>query len=365
MKICVNTDKPYEIKMDKGLLYKIGAEVEKLKKACKVCIVTDNIVHPLYTPPLERSLIQSGFDVFKAVFSNGEEVKSMNNFKALLEYLVSQNFDKGDLLIALGGGTVGDLTGFAASVYHRGMDFVQVPTTLLASVDSSVGGKTAINLNQGKNLVGSFWQPLGVFIDPLCFETLKEKDMLNGIAETVKAGIIADEVLFHLLATTRRKELASILEKAIKRAIIVKADIVSGDEKEEFNRQLLNLGHTLAHSLEKLSGFEIAHGLAVALGILVISKAAHSMGWCEEDLSIILSDFYRHYGFDFSPIIGKYSPAELAEAAQQDKKKKGNQITLSIPVGLGKCILKTVPLNLLENIFEEGFRGLGGQANGK
>ena len=252
MIINVNTSKAYEIEIKKHLLDETGPRISRLFRPAKCCIITDENVHRLYTGKVEKSLKAAGFEVHKIVFSPGESTKNMNNLFRILRYLASEGFTSSDFIIALGGGVIGDLTGFAAAIYMRGISYIQMPTSLLAMVDSSVGGKTAINLPEGKNLAGAFWQPEAVYMDTACLETLSKSQLQCGIIEMIKAAVILDPSLFELFNTHKPQELGSFIEDAIIKSVGIKKRIVETDENEKGIRRVLNLGHTIGHSVEKL-----------------------------------------------------------------------------------------------------------------
>lgn len=363
--LTVNTSKKYDVLMEHGLLKNAGEHIceaiGKSGEGCKICIITDTVVNELYAGKehvLWTSLESSGFEVHKYVFAGGEDNKNMSTVTDLLEYLADQNFTRSDLLLALGGGITGDITGFAAAVYLRGIEFIQIPTTLLAAVDSSVGGKTGVNLSSGKNLAGAFHQPSLVLFDPDVLVTLSETLKLDGIAEAIKTGIIADSDMISLikrsaaaLTNTALLEDSDFLIKLASMAIEVKKAIVEKDEKENDKRALLNLGHTVAHAIEKCSEYSISHGHAVAMGMATIAIAAEKNGWCSAGCS--QSVLKALESFDF-PLDCPFSAEELTSAALHDKKRKGDEITLVVPEAIGSCTLRKIPVEDLEKIFEAG-----------
>ena len=381
IKITVNASRKYDVLMERGSLAKageyicraIGSETAGQPNASgrKLCIITDANVDKLYGQPeqaLWRSLESVGFDVTKFVFPGGEDHKNMSTITDILDYLADQSFTRSDMLLALGGGITGDITGFAAASYLRGIEFIQVPTSLLAVVDSSVGGKTGVNLSSGKNLAGAFHQPSLVLFDPDVLDTLSDELKLDGLAETIKAGIIADPEMFSIIgrsaAGTHISKDSGILDdtdlltKLASMAVEVKRAIVEEDERESGKRALLNLGHTVAHAIEKCSDYDISHGHAVAMGMAIISAAAEEMGWCEDILSgetchSRITDILIKFGF---PMTCPYSAKELASAALHDKKRRGGEITLVIPKTIGECELKKIPVDELEKVFEAGLK---------
>ena len=293
IKIHVAASRQYDVILNKGILSMTGMYVKdalglqddpitgKLKNK-KICIVTDETVDPLYgreNQTLWRSLTLTGFEVHKYVFPGGEDSKNMETIEELLEFLAAKRFTRTDVLLALGGGIVGDVTGFAAATYLRGIEFIQVPTTLLAIVDSSVGGKTGVNLKAGKNLAGAFWQPSLVLFDSEFLDTLSYDIKLDGIAEAIKAGIIAEPLILDSIKMKRTLDDPDFLMNLASLAIEVKRKVVEEDERDNGSRQLLNLGHTLAHAIEKCSRYKISHGHAVAMGMKIVAIASDRLGW--------------------------------------------------------------------------------------
>ncbi len=354
IKIPVSASRTYNVIMQHGalddagtfILEALGLEENKTHDR-KICIVTDINVNLLYGhvgQPLWKSLEEAGFDVYKYVFSGGEKTKTMETVADILNYLADNQFTRSDLLLALGGGITGDITGYTAASFMRGIEFIQVPTTLLATVDSSVGGKTGVNLNAGKNLAGAFWQPSLVLFDPDVLSTLSYDLKLDGVAEAVKAGIIADSTIIDMINDCDSLEDDVFLTELAAKAVKVKRHIVEEDEKENGARQLLNFGHTIAHAIEKCSSYEISHGHAVAIGMAIVSSACDKLGWSNEKCAETIIGILNKFKF---PLRCPYSPAELTEAALQDKKRRGGQITLVIPDAIGKCELKKVPVEEL------------------
>ncbi|NLA85923.1 MAG: 3-dehydroquinate synthase, partial [Clostridiales bacterium] len=278
-KITVNASKTYDIQIGAGLLDQAGSYIADTVKGRTAAIVTDDRVDALYSGRLTASLATAGFTVIKYVIPNGEPSKNASQFIALLNYLADAKLTRADAVVALGGGVVGDLAGFAASSYMRGIGFIQIPTTLLAAVDSSVGGKTAIDLDSGKNLAGTFYQPDLVLCDHTLLDTLSEDYYRDGLAEVIKYGVIADRELFDML----KPPLKLRIEEIIARCVTIKRDIVSIDEKESGPRKLLNFGHTIGHAVETRSNYALSHGKAVAVGMAVISRASSKMGICDTD----------------------------------------------------------------------------------
>ena len=346
--VTVSASKEYNILIGSGLLDKAG---EKIKAACGAeiaAIITDDAVNNLYGDTVELSLKKAGYKtVVRFVFPNGEQSKSIETYVSILNTLTEANLSRSDVIIALGGGVAGDMAGFAAATYLRGIKFVQIPTTLLAMVDSSVGGKTAVNLSAGKNQVGAFYQPDMVLCDIDTLKTLPEKIFRDGCAEMIKHGIILDAGLFDLL----KKPLEPQIEDIIARNVIIKRDIVQMDERDTGIRQILNFGHTIGHGIEKSSNYSISHGEAVAIGMSIAGRGAWRMGFCDNTCYIKITQMLKHFKLPYETDI----PAEnIFEAAFSDKKRNGQQITEVIPEKIGKCKLHTFSFKELEEFIKLG-----------
>ena len=348
-KVTVNASRVYDIVIDKGILDKAGSlALDVLGKSCTAAILTDSNVAPLYAERLEASLNSAGFSTARFVIPAGEESKSAESYIAFLSFLAKNKITRSDCIFALGGGVVGDLAGFCAATYLRGIKFIQIPTTLLAMVDSSVGGKTAIDLPEGKNLVGAFYQPSLVICDYETLDTLPDNVFADGCAEVIKYGIINERPLFDKL---KEKNIKDQLEDIIENCVRDKRDVVNADERDTGIRQLLNLGHTAAHSIEILSSFEISHGSAVAMGMALIARAANKMGFCpDSDLEDIIN-ILEVYGL---PTACDFEAHSLAEVALSDKKRNGSKISLIIPFGIGNSQIYEVGVDELEGIFSMG-----------
>lgn len=371
IKITVNSSRTYNVIMEHGALAAAGEYIREALDGDtsgdtsrgasgdrKICIITDAVVDRLYGRPehkLWRSLEKAGFSVYKYVFAGGEDHKNMGTVTDILEYLADSGFTRSDVLLALGGGITGDVAGFAAASFLRGVEFIQVPTSLLAIVDSSVGGKTGVNLSAGKNLAGAFHQPGLVLFDPDVLATLSDELKSDGIAEAIKAGFIADADILSLIEECISPDDEDFLTKLAALAVEVKRRIVENDEKENNIRQLLNLGHTAAHAIEKCSGYAISHGHAVAMGMAIISSASKSLGLCDESCHSTMMNTLKKFSF---PLDCPYSAGELAGAALHDKKRRGESITLVIPEAVGKCVLKPVSVDMIEDFFRRGLDGL-------
>ena len=340
--VTIHASRQYDIKIGAGLLSSIGVEAKALGKAEQVCIVSDSNVGPLYGQAVASALTAEDFQVTQFVFPAGEASKNGLTYLSLLDHLASHKLTRSDLIVALGGGVVGDLAGFAAATYLRGIRFIQVPTTLLAAVDSSVGGKTAIDLPSGKNLAGAFYQPSLVLCDTLTLNTLSEAVFRDGCAEVIKYGILYDEGFFSYLAQTGPD---FDREWVIARCVEMKRDVVAEDEFDTGARMKLNLGHTIGHGIERCSGYFLSHGIAVAIGMAIVARS----GKCT-DTERILTTLQK---FNL-PIHTEYSAPELYECALSDKKRSGGTVNLIIPAAIGDCRIVPTPVDRLLSFIEEG-----------
>lgn len=347
-KITVSATKEYDVLVGEGLLCKIGSYTASLSSAGKVAVISDSNVWPIYGEIVTSSLVDSGFSVYRYVLEAGEESKNGNSFLSILNFLAENQLSRNDCIIALGGGVVGDITGFSAATYLRGVKYIQVPTSLLAMVDSSVGGKTAIDLPAGKNLAGAFYQPNLVVCDLNVLNTLPETIFNDGCSEVIKYGILFDADLFDHLSRCATSFDRSYV---ISRCIELKRDIVERDEFERGPRKLLNLGHTIGHAIEKLSNYKISHGSAVSTGIAIVAQIAKANYICSaytaNKILQILTDFSL-------PIKTNYSAYNLFTVALSDKKASGDSIALILPQQVGKCVIQDVPISELESMIRLG-----------
>lgn len=338
--VTVQASKTYEVKIGHGLLDTLGQELANIASG-KVLIVTDENVAPLYLGRAYRSLKDAGFEVSTTTVPAGEASKSAKYYVNLLERLAEKQLTRSDTVIALGGGVVGDLTGFTAASYLRGLRFVQIPTTLLAMVDSSVGGKTAINLSAGKNLAGTFYQPSLVLCDLDLLDSLPKDVFRAGCAEVIKTAILFDKNLFEYLL---QNGLNFDREAVITRCVECKRDVVCADEFDKGQRQLLNLGHTVAHAIEALTDFLLPHGYAVAIGCCMIARSLAADA--EKTVEI-----FQKFGL---PTKTEFTAPVLANAALSDKKRQGETITLVVQNTIGDCCLKTLPVEELTSVIKAG-----------
>ena len=338
----------YPIVTGSGLLPRISTMLAEQIKPCRVTIVSDTNVAPLYMETLSKSLASAGFSVHTLVVNAGEESKSIATLGEVLEAFCEAHMTRTDLAIALGGGVIGDLTGFAAGCYLRGIRFAQIPTTLLAAVDASVGGKTAVNLTHGKNLAGLFHQPIGVYCDIDTLQTLAQHEVEDGCAEAIKHGILDDPKLFDIFENGVPREQ---FEEIIVRSVIYKSKIVMEDPTEKSVRKLLNFGHTPAHAIERLSDFSISHGHAVAIGIAMMTRAAAKRGMIDTNVSSRILNALNRTDL---PTHCPYSAKDMAEIAALDKKAAGDQITIILPEQIGECKMQKINLSDLEQVFADG-----------
>ena len=336
----VNVSKSYNVYIGYDTSALLGKRIREISEDGKVCVVTDDNVAALHLESVREQLDSAKIKNEVFTFRHGEESKSPKVLFQLLEFLANKHFNRADVLIALGGGVTGDITGLAAALYMRGMHLIQMPTTLLAMVDSSVGGKTAVNLDAGKNLAGVFNQPELVICDTRMLKTLPRENFCDGMAEIIKYGVIADRQLFELV---RDGGAILNLEKVIARCVSIKKEIIKDDEYDNGRRQLLNFGHTLAHSMEKLSNYQISHGSAVAMGMAMMAEIAWNNKYSTERCQDEILDALLENGL---PVSCPYEPAELYYNAVNDKKRMGGTITVIVPERIGKC--KRLELSLTE-----------------
>ena len=339
----VHTGRPYDIFIERGVIDSCGAVIRRLSKAEKVTVVTDTNVAPHYQWRVLNALAAQDLQTNTFIFPAGEESKHLGTVSALYKTLADFRMTRRDVIVALGGGVCGDMAGFAAATYLRGIDFIQIPTSLLAQVDSSVGGKTGVDLPQGKNLVGAFHQPIAVLIDPDTLNTLPDKFIADGMGEVIKYGCIKDAAFFSFL---EREDALSNIEDVIETCVSVKRDVVSRDEREAGERMLLNFGHTLGHAIEKLYGFTgITHGMAVAVGMVMMARAGEMHGVTEAGTAERIVRLCEKYGL---PTSDPAALSDIAEAAKGDKKTAGSNINLVLLRKLGESFIHPLPVSELE-----------------
>ena len=346
--ICVDASRSYQVHIGRQLIPQAGTYIQKIHPVCKAAIISDSNVYPLFGKNLESSLLESGFSVISFVFTAGESSKNGKTYLEILNFLAENEITRSDLLIALGGGVVGDITGFAAATFLRGVSYVQIPTTLLAMVDSSVGGKTAIDLPAGKNLAGAFYQPSLVLCDLSTLDQLPQEVFSDGCAEVIKYGVLYDAALFAHLADNG---LEFDRESVIARCVELKRNVVKEDEFDTGARQMLNLGHTIGHGIEKQSDFMISHGKAVAIGMAVVSKAAGAYGLCDSSIYLRICKVLDLFKL---PKTTNYSAEALYISALSDKKRSGGTVNLIVPLEIGRYAIHKTSTNDVKSFINAG-----------
>jgi len=337
-------ERSYDIVLLPGVLATVGDRLSDMTTSPKIGVVTDRNVASQYLLRTLRSLCKAGYDPTPIILPPGERTKTLGTIAKILDVLARHKFERQSLLLALGGGVIGDITGFAAAIYQRGIPFVQVPTTLVAQVDSSVGGKTGVDHRLGKNLIGAFYQPRAVLIDPLTLRTLPRREWIAGLAEVIKYGIIADEEFFAFL----EQEMPALLAlaegpvlHAIKRSCEIKAQVVTEDERESDRRRILNYGHTIGHALEALSGYRgLIHGEAVGIGLVEEAGLAFHMGLCRREVVERIRRLVQRAGL--AEQVSPPSFTSLWGAMQHDKKVVGGQVVGVWPVRIGETVIHPI-----------------------
>ncbi len=346
--ITVSASKDYQVLIGNGLLTDIGLYAKEISKPGKVAIISDTNVYPIYGATVQKSLSDAGFSVCSFVLPAGEQNKNGENYLSILDFLAENKVTRSDLLIALGGGVVGDITGFSAATFLRGVPYIQIPTSLLAMVDSSVGGKTAIDLPAGKNLAGAFYQPSLVLCDLDTLVTLPTDYFIDGCAEVIKYGILYDADLFaHLL----ENGIAFNRKDVVSRCVALKRDVVAHDEFDRGERQKLNLGHTIGHAVELSSNFAISHGRAVAIGMAMVAKAANTLNVCGTETYQAILQILQKFSL---PSNADITAEQLNQCALSDKKRAGGIVNLIIPREIGNCVIQPTQVTELLSFIEAG-----------
>lgn len=329
----------YNILIERGLLSKLGEELKKIYFGKKIFIITDENVDKYYGAKVKDELDKAGYKTRKMVLTPGEETKSFSTLPGIYNELLDFKLTRKELIITLGGGVIGDLGGFVASTFLRGVSFVQIPTSLLAQVDSSVGGKVAVDLEKGKNLVGSFYQPKGVFIDPDVLNTLPEKFYKDGMAEVIKYGCIKDRNFFYMLKSLKsREEVMNNIEDILYKCCYIKKSVVERDEKDLGERMLLNFGHTLGHAVEKYYNFTgYSHGEAVAMGMYNISLKSEGEGITEKGVSEEIKEILINYDLPYEVDIKDNN--KIIDTISLDKKNIGNVLKVILLKSIGESII--------------------------
>ncbi len=342
--IHVQASRAYPVHIGSGTL----ALLPQALRSQRVCIISDETVWSLYGEALSIHLEASGIDCVHFLIFPGESSKSFENFQNILNFLADNRFHRNDCLLALGGGVVGDLTGFCAACYLRGIDYIQAPTTVLAAVDSSVGGKTAIDLPAGKNLAGAFWQPASVICDTDVLSSLPRAVFRQGCSEVIKYGILYDELLFSQL---ENQGLSFDREAVIARCVELKASAVQADELDLGARRMLNLGHTFGHAIEKESCYHLSHGEAVSIGMAIAARAAAHLGYCERDTCRRIINLLLQFEL---PVSTGFSPESLYRHALGDKKANGSTVSIIVPQAIGRCEIVSMDASQLLDFIKAG-----------
>lgn len=347
-KVIVDAAKKYDVLIGQKLLADCASMIRSATGCNVAAIITDDRVDELYAKAVQDSFDHENIPYYKFVFKNGEASKNIKVYAEILEFLASKRLTRSDVVVALGGGVVGDMAGFAAATYLRGIRLVQIPTTFLAAIDSSVGGKTAVDLEAGKNLAGAFYQPDLVICDTDTLQSLTPEIFADGVAEAIKYGILASPRLFESFEDLSYKYK---LESVICECVSVKARIVNLDEFDTGERKFLNLGHTIGHAVEKCSNYSISHGHAVAIGMAAIARTTYKMNLCErQTVERIISVLEKN----FLPTELSFEQKELTNAALADKKRVGNKLSLVLPKQIGKCTLWDINVDELYQMIGMG-----------
>lgn len=335
--VAVKTGRPYEIVISHNILDSAGEYIRPLTKAIRAVIISDTNVSPIYSQRVQTSLEKSGFKTLLFVFEAGESSKRLSTIEKMYTHLFENNITRTDIIVALGGGVTGDMAGFAAATYLRGIDFVQIPTSLLAQVDSSVGGKTAVDLPTGKNLVGAFWQPILVLIDPDTLNTLPEKFFKDGLGEVIKYGCIKSASLFERLERENAKD---FIDDIIYECVSIKRDVVEHDERDTGERAILNFGHTLGHALEKLNNYSnLTHGEAVSAGSAMITRISESHDLTAKGTAQRLEKLLKKYNL---PVTSEFPLSDIISATRGDKKSTGKSIKFVFLKEIGECFVQKI-----------------------
>ena len=341
--ILVDASKKYEVYIGNDVLKDAGFYIARRlgllmernagKKYPTAVIISDDNVFPLHGQDLKQHLEEAGFTTLEYIFPHGEASKTLETAVKIQSFMSDNGITRSDIVVALGGGVVGDLAGFVASTYKRGLDYVQVPTTLMAAVDSSVGGKTAVNTDWGKNQMGTIYQPVIVLCDTTTLRTLPEKEYINGCAEVIKYGMIGGEFLDSLKHLSINSDLTGVISECVS----IKRDYIERDEGDHRERRMLNFGHTIGHAIEKASGYTVPHGFAVAMGMAEIARQACIRNICEPSLVYKLEGLLEQYELPYKQGYGIGRREDIIRAAMDDKKSSGEKMTLVVPEKPGKC----------------------------
>lgn len=346
--LTVHAGHAYDILIEKGLLTDCGRYIRPLTQAARVMLITDSNVKPLYEPTVRASLEGAGFQVTTHSFPAGESSKKPGTVLQMVDHMAQAGLTRKDIVVALGGGVTGDMAGFAAAIYLRGIDFVQIPTTLLSQIDSSVGGKTGVDLPQGKNLCGAFHQPILVLIDPLVLDTLSRRFFHDGLAEAIKHGCIKSEAFFERLM---QEDPHAFIVDLIYESVNIKRLVVERDEKEQGERALLNFGHTIGHAIEKCHNFTgITHGEAVGVGMVMVTKMSEEMGITKVGTAAKIQQMLLRYDLPFQD----HTPVDqLIAAMGMDKKRTGTGIDFVFLHQIGESLIRSIPTDEMKGLLKQ------------
>jgi 3-dehydroquinate synthase len=349
-------ERSYDIFIGSNILGDVGVSIQSFGLSPKVAMVSNPTVYPLYGGVVADSLKKAGFDVLTVTIPDGEEYKDLLWVEHIYDDLLKAKLDRSSSLVALGGGVIGDITGFAASTYMRGISYIQVPTTLLAQVDSSVGGKTGVNHKLGKNMIGTFWQPRLVWVDVETLKTLPKREFLAGLAEVIKYGVIWDEELFGFLEDRRNEILnldSNALKHIIRRSCEIKALVVSKDERESGLRSILNFGHTIGHALETATGYrEYLHGEAVAIGMCLEARLSSMLSFIDNNKVLRIKALIDSYSLP-SEIPSDMDIKHILSSMELDKKAVAGELRFILPEKIGKVrIHKGVPEKTIKDLLQ-------------
>lgn len=349
-------DRSYVITIAPGALNRLGSIIAATRKPTAVIVISNSVVSKYYAESVLKSITSSGIRTELMVVPSGERFKTLGTVRKIYDAMLSACIDRNSAVVALGGGVIGDMAGFAAATYMRGIDFYQVPTTLLAQVDASVGGKTGVDLPQGKNLVGAFHQPRGVIIDTLTLNTLPKRELRSGLAEIVKHGIIYDQVFFKYLCDKSADLLkcnVELLEEAIRRSVEIKRSVVEKDERESGLRAILNYGHTVGHAVEMLSGYgKYRHGEAISIGMVTEALLAEREGYAREGIAESVAEALvkMKLPVNMEPSI---KTEDIVRSVELDKKTMGRKLRFALPKKIGECgIVENISREALINTIE-------------
>lgn len=347
----IDASKSYQVYIEKGSLKTAGALAKKISKGTKAVVVSDSNVAPLYADAVLQSLRNEGFDAELFEIPAGEASKNPENLVEGANFLIDKGLTRSDIVVALGGGVITDLGGLLAAMYQRGISLLQIPTSLLAMVDSSVGGKTAVNLKSGKNMFGVFYQPSAVLCDPDVLSTLPAEEFSNGMAEVIKYAVLRGGKVAELL---EKEEITLCLEELIEECVKIKRDYVTRDEFDRGDRQFLNLGHTVGHAIERGSNFSVAHGSAVAAGMCIMARACEKLGVSSRETTEWIEKMCEKYSL---PTDSDISSEELYNDSMADKKREGKSLSFVMIKAVGECYLNKTNAAFMKEILTHGNGG--------